>query len=720
MIEAARFFSNLGENVTLLLALALAHGRLTAHLHTMHPWLRGAVNGLLFSVAAIVGIFLPFELSQGIAFDSRPIIVMAAAIFGGPVSGTVAVTVVGLWSLYLGGPGVVPSLGGVATAALIGIVAGFGAVEGRLRRLVPGVLVALSSLAWTFALPAELAPRVLHEMALPLLVYYPLGFLVLTVVVSYEQHQRARERALEQSERRFRAIFNSTFQLIGLLAPDGRVLEANRTALDLVGLDDRDVVGRRLWETPWCPADATARRRLMAAIRHAASGHVVRFEAAIRRPGRGRVAYVDFSLQPIRDEFGHVIMLLPEGRDITERKATEARLLQAEEHLRQAQKMEAVGQLTGGIAHDFNNLLTVVGGNLELLKRRDLGIDERRLIDAAMRGVARGATLTQQLLAFSRKQRLTPEPVAVNQTVLDAAAMLQRLLGESVDVRTELAADLRVGYFDPHQMETALLNLAINARDAMPSGGLLTIRTENAEMPGEGGSGEAEFVLLTVSDTGIGMEPEILRRAIEPFFTTKEVGRGSGLGLSMVYGFVKQSGGHIDIASVPGKGTVVRIYLPIAQGAVTKPPIAVLAGRSAPPGEWRGKEVILVVEDQSDVRALAATLLQDMGYVVHQAVDGVAALDIVQSGERIDLIFTDVVMPRMGGVALADQARALRPGIRILFTSGHAGGHDGSLAQTGNEDFIGKPFQRDDLAGKVRCLLDQPVRAMVSAKSATG
>ncbi|MBV8650478.1 MAG: response regulator, partial [Alphaproteobacteria bacterium] len=537
---------------------------------------------------------------------------------------------------------------------------------------------------------------------------------------SYEQHQRARERALEQSERRFRAIFNSTFQLIGLLAPDGRVLEANRTALDLIGLDERDVVDRRLWDTPWCPPDVRSRRRLMAAVRWAASGHVVGFEAAIRRPGRGRVAHVDFSLAPIRDEVGRVIMLLPEGRDITERKIAEGRLLQAEEHLRQAQKMEAVGQLTGGIAHDFNNLLTVVGGNLELLKRRDLGVDERRLIDAAMRGVARGATLTQQLLAFSRKQRLTPEAVAVNQTVLDAAAMLQRLLGESVEVRTDLAADLRVGYFDPHQMETALLNLAINARDAMPSGGVLTIRTENAEMPGEGDTGEAAYVLLTVSDTGIGMEPEILRRAVEPFFTTKEVGRGSGLGLSMVYGFVKQSGGHIDIASVPGRGTVVRIYLPVAQATTMKPPVAMPAAKGPASGERRGREVILVVEDQADVRALAATLLRDMGYAVREADDGATALELLRQGERIDLIFTDLVMPRMGGIELADKAHALRPDIRVLFTSGHAGGGAGSRAEAGVEAFIGKPFQRDDLAGTVRRLLDAPARSLATAKSAAG
>jgi CheY-like chemotaxis protein len=240
-------------------------------------------------------------------------------------------------------------------------------------------------------------------------------------------------------------------------------------------------------------------------------------------------------------------------------------------------------------------------------------------------------------------------------------------------------------------------------------------------MPGEGGSGEAAFVLLTVSDTGIGMEPEVLRRAVEPFFTTKEVGRGSGLGLSMVYGFVKQSGGHIDIASVPGQGTVVRLYLPVAaEVAGPKPLVPVPAGKAAAPSDRRGNEVILVVEDQADVRELAATLLRGMGYVVREAVDGAAALEILHGGGRIDLIFTDLVMPRLGGAELADKAHALRPGIRVLFTSGHAGAADGSRSRTDTESFIGKPFQRDDLAGTVRRLLDHPGRPVPTAKSATG
>jgi PAS domain S-box-containing protein len=393
-----------------------------------------------------------------------------------------------------------------------------------------------------------------------------------------------------------------------------------------------------------------------------------------------------------------------------------ARRAVAEEALRQAQKMEAVGQLTGGIAHDFNNLLTVVTGNIARAQR---ALEERQLADPrlnrslenAMKGADRAAALTQRLLAFARRQPLTPKPIDVDRLVTGLSDLLQRTLGEQVRLEIVTSPGLWRVEADPNQLESAILNLGLNARDAMPKGGELTIETANAQLDASYVAGQSEvppgqYVMIAVTDTGEGMAKDVLDRAFEPFFTTKEVGKGTGLGLSMIYGFVKQSGGHVKLYSEEGQGTTIKIYLPRLLGDAMAEPEDGFARRAAEAGSAR--ETILVVEDDVDVRGYTVECLQELGYRVLEAHDGPSALHQLERFDgKIDLLFTDVVMPRMSGAELTAETRRLQPGLKVLYTSGYtrnAVDHNGRLDP--GIEMIAKPFTFESLAQKVRDVLD--------------
>ena len=400
------------------------------------------------------------------------------------------------------------------------------------------------------------------------------------------------------------------------------------------------------------------------------------------------------------------------GRDVTAEHRRRQELAETQERLRQAQKMETVGQLTGGVAHDFNNLLQVVTGNLEILQR-NLPADQprlRRAADSAMTGARRAATLTQRLLAFARRQPLNPRPLDLNRLVLGMSELLYRTLGETIDVETVLSAGAWRIEADANGLENAILNLAVNARDAMPDGGKLTIETANASIDGAYARRNLEvtpgqYVMFSVSDTGHGMSPEVAERAFEPFYTTKEVGRGTGLGLSMVYGFAKQSGGHVKIYSEVGQGTTVRLYFPrLAAGAEVEEQEAQVW---APPGE--NCETILVCEDDDDVRAYSVEALRELGYRVLEAHDGPSALRLLERQDgRVDLLFTDVILPSgMTGAEVAAAARRVQPGLPILFTTGYARNaivHQGRL--DAGVELITKPFAFADLAARIREILD--------------
>jgi signal transduction histidine kinase len=408
---------------------------------------------------------------------------------------------------------------------------------------------------------------------------------------------------------------------------------------------------------------------------------------------------------------GNLTRLLPAiARELRE-AAIRAEHRVIEQRLRQAQKMEAMGQLTGGVAHDFNNLLGVIVGNIDLLAatvRENPA--QAELAEAALASALRGAELTKRLLAFSRQQPLMTQVIDINARLPDMIAMLERTLGEAIQVVPELARGLWLVRADPSQLEDALLNLAINARDAMPEGGILTIATTNARLDEhhaaiQGRVRPGDYVTLSVTDTGIGMTPEIIERAVEPFFTTKEPGKGTGLGLSMIYGFAKQSGGHLNIYSEIGVGTTVRLYLPREAEAAGAADAAAAAPGEAP----KGGEAILVVDDNEDLRRVATRQLSGLGYRVTGVGDGPTALALIEAGECYDLLFTDIGLPAgMNGFELADRVRQKLPAIKVLFTTGY--GTQGRRNGSGEADpasVLQKPYRSRELAERVRAMLDR-------------
>ncbi|MCK9994201.1 MAG: hypothetical protein Dbin4_02721 [Alphaproteobacteria bacterium] len=417
----------------------------------------------------------------------------------------------------------------------------------------------------------------------------------------------------------------------------------------------------------------------------------------------GRVIIVFTTISPVKDEHGNITHFLSIKEDIT-------RLREIEVEHRRSQRLQAIGQLTGGFAHDFNNLLTIAIGNLDLLLEDPVAKNPRiqEFGQAALDSVLRGAGLTRKLLAYARGQILQPMAFDLNELASGTTNLLHRTLGEQIEVETVLASDLWLAHADPEQMETALTNLAINSRDAMPNGGRLTIETANRRLDEEYSAENAEvtpgdYVMLAVSDTGEGMSPEIVNRVFEPFFTTKEQGKGTGLGLSMVYGFVKQSRGHIKIYSESGHGTTIRLYLPRAQdGAVPASGEIFTESETAASGAK-----ILVVDDNPDVRGVVVKQLSGFGYSVMESQDGPSALDIIRNDETIDLLFTDIVMPGgMTGIELAREAQKLRPLLKILLTSGFAEATLQNHSQPGGTvNVLSKPYRRQELARKIQEIL---------------
>ena len=420
----------------------------------------------------------------------------------------------------------------------------------------------------------------------------------------------------------------------------------------------------------------------------------VEFERRIRRLSDGAIRWVQIKGRTfyLHDK---AVRLSGVVSDVTERR-------QVEEQLRQSQKMEAIGQLTGGIAHDFNNLLMVIGGSLDMLDQRVAKNDKiTRYLAAARHGVERGAKLNQQLLAFSRRQDLRAETICIEDLIDTFENLLDRAVGEAVTVNIEEAPEQWYCRTDLHQLETAILNLAINARDAMPQGGTLTLKTAIRKLDPQAatanGANVGDYVVVSVADTGVGMAADIVDRVFEPFFTTKDVGKGTGLGLSQVYGFARQSGGFVAIESHPGIGTTVSIHLPRA----TKPEATQAV--ASPSVEVKGKGIVLVVEDDSDVRAVASSLLENLGYCVLEAETGSDAMKLIDRGERVDLVFTDVIMPgEMNGIDLVREMKVKHAGIPVLLTSGYTAQRIAMGELVEGLQLLRKPYTQVDLSIAVR------------------
>jgi PAS domain S-box-containing protein len=508
---------------------------------------------------------------------------------------------------------------------------------------------------------------------------------------------RRRSAALRASEARYRQLVEFSLDAIWIHTDDALVY-INPEATRVFGVSDpAQLLGRNVDDIihPDEHPRARERRAMMRDTGKRAPLTVMKFLRADGKP-----VLLEVKASPIEYEGRKSIVAV--GRDVTER-------LELEEQLRQAQKLEAVGQLTGGIAHDFNNLLTVIVCNLDLLKELPkVPPAAIQSIDLALNAALRGADLTRQLVAFARRQSLVPQSLSLNQRVTATVDLLQRTLGEQVEIKLVLAPDLWPAMADPSQFESALVNLAINARDAMDRSGRLTIETANSHLDEDYTRGNADatvgdYVLLCVSDTGSGMTPEVLARAFEPFFTTK-TNRGSGLGLSMVYGFARQSRGHVKIYSEPGRGTTVRLYLP---RAAVKATVAAPA-KADQLQTARQDERILVVEDNAEVRQTVVRQLHELGYHTVEAGGGAEALDILMQGERVDLMFSDIVMPGgIDGTQLAEAATALRPDLKVLLTSGFARAsiQDGATS-TYLKNLLSKPYRKTELAQRVRATLD--------------
>ncbi len=522
------------------------------------------------------------------------------------------------------------------------------------------------------------------------------------VIFTDVTERKRTEVALRTSEARFRALIDSTDDIILALDREQRhtgvfgrwLTKSNLTPEFFLGKTARDIFG----------AEGAAIHE--AANARALAGESVIYEWSTAQPDR--VAYYQTSVSPLYDQ-GEIVGVVGIGRDITERKRAEAAQAKLEAQLRQAQKMESIGRLAGGVAHDFNNLLTAILGHSSLMQAEmstsdPLFSDLEQIRQAAERAGA----LTRQLLIFSRQQPLAPVIIDLNSLVANLDRMLKRLIGEDITLTTVLQPNLWPILADSGQMEQVIMNLVVNARDAMPTGGMLTIETSNichdeSYTNSHPGTPTGPSVLLAVTDTGCGMDEATLSQIFEPFFTTKEIGKGTGLGLATVYGIVKQSRGDISVYSEPGRGTSFKISLPAGE---TSPPVVTPEPR---PTIRRGSETILLVEDEPMVRSITRVALQTEGYTILEVGHGDEALALAAQRERpIDLLLTDLVMPGMNGRELAERLKGLWPAVKVLFMSGYT---DDTVARygvlTGEVEFLAKPFSVDRLVARVRQVLDR-------------
>ena len=582
-----------------------------------------------------------------------------------------------------------------------------------------------------FPLQTRAGRPLIHNIAVGVVGHEPRLCLIQVFDVTVAAH---REKVLrERQNARYDAVVDNASDVILTFDAEGTIQLANPAAQEQFGYSSEELVGCDV--SILFPDDAVWRETQRAVLEQKPVPQPVQL---VGRRKDGMPSHLELSLS--RWESDRRLFVTAILRDTNERHAAEeaqraaaramaelnetlehrvvertAQLMQAEDALRQSAKMEAVGQLTGGIAHDFNNLLQGIIGALDRIQKRvEQGriADISRFLDGATASANRAAALTHRLLAFSRRQPVDPRPVDINDLIATVEELLRRSIGEAITMHIVPSADLWLVRCDGHQLENALLNLSINARDAMPDGGTLTVATANVFLDARQAMSwdlpAGEYVSLRVGDTGVGMPPDVKARAFDPFYTTKPIGQGTGLGLSMIYGFVRQSDGAVRIDSEVGKGTTIEILLPHYRGDAEQAPAAESAVEEHLPGR---SEVVLVVEDEAVVRLLVVELLNDLGYHALEAADGTGALRILQSSQRIDLLVTDIGLPGLNGRQLADAAREKRPALKILFMTGYAENAASKSFLDEGMEIITKPFTMDIIATKIREMIENKPRA---------
>ncbi|QTA79573.1 Two component system sensor response regulator/histidine kinase, PAS domain-containing [Desulfonema limicola] len=698
------------NNAAFLLALCLLYNMLEYR----HPGQKSTIwqlfTGVILGAIGIAIMCNPLDFGQGVVFDTRSVLLCISGFFFGTVPVLTAVLMTSAFRIFTGGVGAWTGAAVIVTSGAIGL--GWRHLRPRDKECpgmgelyLLGVAVHTAMLVWMLSLPWKIAVEVLSQISLPVMLIYPAATSILGKMMVNQLKRKLSEEALRKSEELQRAmIAASPLAIIGL-DPDGLVQSWNKSAQNMFGWNEKEVLGKFLPIVPENQYEAftSLRNSVM-------EGDAISQVELMRQRRDGSLIEISLSAAPIYDKNGRAAAIISVIQDITERRQSEKERDKLQSQLFQAQKMESVGRLAGGVAHDYNNMLSVILGYTEMALAKlepghQLSYDLKEIMAAAQRS----ADITRQLLAFSRQQTIAPRVLYLNQAIADMLNMLRRLIGEDIDLAWHPLESLLPVYMDPSQVDQILVNLCVNARDAIADVGNITIETgiktfDQAYCAENAGFVPGTFVLLSVSDDGCGMDRDTREHIFEPFFTTKKPGRGTGLGLAMVYGIVRQNKGFINIYTEPDQGTAFRIYLPphkdlTEQVQDTKPAVP----------DRCGNETIMVVEDEQTILKMTRMMLERLGYKVLTAGSPGKAISLAgKYPGNINMLITDVVMPDMNGRELSEQLQSLYPDIKILFMSGYTANviaHRGVLEKGVN--FIQKPFSINDLASRVREVLDK-------------
>ncbi len=693
-------FLSLVNNIAILVSLSIVHGLI------MRRWKQGTgtyqvLSGLLFGGVAIIGMMNPLRLMPGVIFDGRSIIIGVAGLFGGPITAAATACISGAYRIWIGGAGTAMGVSVITESAVLGVIYHYlrkrrPEIVHPLYLLAFGILVHLVMLILTIALPGKASVEVLRMIGVPVITIYPVATLLVCMLFLDQESRIKAEARIQEQYVLLNGILEGTTDAVFVKDLRGRYLVINPIAQKMIARPLEDILGHD--DTALFPLSLA--HEFMATDQEImTTGRARLIEDIVPTDGPPRILLVMKSV--LRDAAGTIIGLIGVAHDITERKAME-------EQLRHAQKLESVGRLAGGVAHDFNNMLSVILGHTDLaLASVDAATPVYKDLQQIASAAHRSAELTRQLLAFARKQTVSPKVLVLNESVSSIQAILKRLVGENIELIWSPGKDLWSVLMDPTQIDQILTNLAANARDAIPDVGTVTIRTQNIVVDGRPGTAPLDiprgnYVVLTFSDTGVGLNQESIKLMFEPFYTTKEVGKGTGLGLATVYGIVKQNNGFIDVTSEPGKGTAITLYLPSTTTPATRERTQ-SEQRSLP----RGDETILLVDDEEAILNLGKIILERCGYTALTARTPQTAIELAkQHTSTIHLLITDVVMPGMSGKELKEHLSVLRPGLKCLYISGYTAN---VIAQHGvldeNIHFVQKPFTLSALAEAIRNVL---------------